>query len=191
MMIGYARVSTQDQDTALQREALEKHGVGQIFMEKGSSVGARPELHRALGILRSGDVLVVWKIDRVARSLRDLLNVIERLEQAGAGIKSLTEPMDTSSPAGRLMLQMLGAVAEFERSLIRERSMAGQAEARSRGIHVGRPRCVSPQVELAICDAWERRAGTLEQIARQFGVSASVVKRVVYRLHRPHSSSLL
>lgn len=98
MLVGYARVSTIDQDTALQLDALKAAGVRRVYQDKGSGVGPRPQLHHALGKLRPGDVLVVWKLDRIARSLSDLLSIIGRVRAAGAAIKSLTEPVDTSSP---------------------------------------------------------------------------------------------
>ena len=140
MQVGYARVSTVDQDTALQRDALRRAGVRRVFEEKRSAVAARPELDRALKALRAGDVLVVYKVDRLARSLSHLLSILRRIEEAGAEFRSLTEPIDTTSPAGRLMLQLLGAFAEFERSLIRERSRAGVRAAVDAGVVLGRPR---------------------------------------------------
>lgn len=140
MLVGYARVSTNEQETDLQIDALKRAGVEKIFSEKTSSVGKRLQLRRALDSLNRGDTLVVFKLDRMARSLKDLLLLLEQLSQVGAGFRSLTEPIDTASPAGRLMIQMLGAVAEFERSLITERSTAGQRAARERGVRIGRPR---------------------------------------------------
>jgi len=131
-LVGYARVSTLDQDTALQRDALARHGVHVVFVESGSGVGPRPELQKALASLGSGDTLVVWKLDRVARSLTDLLGIQSRLKSVGASIRSLTEPLDTTSPFGEFTFQVLGAVAQLERSMIRERVMAGQAAARAR-----------------------------------------------------------
>ena len=140
MLIGYARVSTVDQDTALQRDALKRAGVERVFQEKKSAVSARPELDRALKALKPGDVLVVYKVDRLARSLSHLLSILRRIEEANAEFRSLTEPIDTTTPAGRLMLQLLGAFAEFERSLIRERSQAGVRAAVESGVVLGRPR---------------------------------------------------
>lgn len=134
MKYGYARVSTNLQDTAMQRSALEGAGCD-VVREEYASGGKidRPVLWELLGSLKRGDVLMVYKLDRVARSLSDLLRIINTIERAGAGIQSLTEPIDTVSPTGRLMLQILGAIAEFERSLIRERIMAGQREAARHG----------------------------------------------------------
>ena len=122
----------------MQYQLLSKAGWSVIWAEKTSSIAKRPDLQNALASLKPGDKLVVYKLDRLARSLKDLLGIIERLEQRGAGFQSLTEVIDTASPAGRLMLQMMGAFAEFERSLIRERSIAGQRAAKERGAIIGR-----------------------------------------------------
>lgn len=155
MIYGYARVSTSEQETSLQIDALRRSGVRRIYTEKTSSIGKRPELQRLLSVLKAGDVVVVYKLDRLARSLKDLLGIIDRLESLGAGFKSLTEPIDTSSPAGRLMVQVLGAVAEFERSLIRERSIAGQVAALERGAVIGRPRKLTHEQCRQVYDLWK------------------------------------
>ncbi|PJI97926.1 DNA invertase Pin-like site-specific DNA recombinase [Acidovorax sp. 69] len=147
-LIGYARVSTRDQETHLQLDALAKAGVTQIWQEKGSSVGPRPELQKLLAALQPGDVLVVYKMDRVARSLKDLLAILDRIKVAGAAIRSLTEPLDTSSPLGMFMIQILGAVAQLERSIIRERAIAGQVAARMRGVTWGGKPLVITELEL-------------------------------------------
>src|ERR1035438_4730260 len=119
MQIGYARVSTDDQDTAVQVAALKSAGCERIYKEKApGGRWDRPELHRLLDQLRKGDVLVVWKLDRLSRSLRDVLTIMERLVEAGAGFRSLTEAIDTTTPAGRMMMQMVGAFAEFERAML-------------------------------------------------------------------------
>lgn len=140
MLVGYARVSTLDQDTALQLDALHAAGVREIYQDRGSGVGPRPQLRAAIQRLDPGDTLVVWKLDRIARSLADLLGVIDRLDQAKATIRSLTEPIDTSSPIGEFTLQVLGAVAQLERSMIGERTRAGIRAAMARGVQWGRPR---------------------------------------------------
>ena len=119
MLIGYARVSTNDQETATQVAALKAAGCERIYREKASGGRwDRPELHRLLDQLRKGDVLVVWKLDRLSRSLRDVLTIMERLAEAEAGFRSLTEAIDTTTPAGRMMMQMVGAFAEFERAML-------------------------------------------------------------------------
>ena len=190
MIYGYARVSTSDQETTLQIDALNRAGVEKIYQEKTSSIGARVELKKLLSTLGNNDLLIVYKLDRLARSLKDLLLILEQIEKAGSGFKSLTEPIDTVTPAGRLMLNILGSVAEFERSLIRQRSMAGQAAAMARGVHCGRPRVNAADVESDIVRMWSSGDYTLVQLAFIFDCSESVVKRAVYRVHRPLSSSL-
>jgi len=190
-LIAYARVSTQDQDTALQIAAFKSIGVSLIFEEKksGSKASNRPVLWKCLRSLRSGDTFVFYKLDRVARSLSDLLKILEVVEQAGASIRSLTEPIDTSTPAGRLMLQILGSMAEFERALIRERSIAGQNEAKEKGVHCGRPLSVMPDIAAAIVDSYKTGIYTLKGVGQKYGVSESVVKRLVYKTIKPHYKS--
>ena len=179
--IGYARVSTADQDTALQLDALKKAGVRNVFKEAGSGVGPRPELQRALAALSNGDVLVVWKIDRVARSLGDLLGVLARLKSVGAAIKSLTEPIDTSSPIGEFTFQILGAVAQLERSMIRERVMAGQAAARARGKRWGPPRGVVPAVEAEMVCMYATGDYTILELSGIWSVPYMTVRGALYR----------
>ena len=141
MMIGYARVSRDDQNLGLQRDALRREGCEKVFAEKVSGVQAdRPKLRAALRSLKSGDVLVVWKIDRLARSLRDLIDIVEDLNSRGCQFKSSSDKIDTSTAIGKLVFHILGAIAEFERSLISERTREGMRAAARRGKHVGRPR---------------------------------------------------
>lgn len=140
MLIGYARVSTNDQETTAQVSALKAAGCERIFREKASGGRwDRPELHRILDQLRKDDVLVVLKLDRLSRSLRDVLTIMEKFADEKAGFRSLTEAIDTTTPAGRMMLQMLGAFAEFERAMLRERTKAGLESARREGRIGGRP----------------------------------------------------
>lgn len=175
MQYGYARVSTLQQDTALQREAFKRAGVTKIVEEKKSAGLSRPLLEALLTRLKPGDVLVVYKIDRLARSLVDLLRILARLADAGATFRSLTEPLETQTPVGRMMLQLLGAVAEFERAVIRERCEAGRAAARERGVQFGRPCTVSVEVVRPLVEQ-----GLLQrEIAARLGVSRSVVGRCV------------
>ena len=139
MLIGYARVSTDDQDTAVQVAALKAAGCERIYREKASGGRwDRPELHRLLDQLRKADVLVVWKLDRLSRSLRDVLIIMERLAEAKAGFRSLTEAIDTTTAAGRMMMQMVGSFAEFERAMLRERTKIGLEAARREGRIGGR-----------------------------------------------------
>ena len=140
MLIGYGRISKgEDQDDTLQVKALKAAGCKRIYSEAASGGRwDRPELHRMLDQLRDGDVVVVWKLDRLTRSLKDLLLIMEIIDKAGAGFRSLTESIDTISPAGRMMMQMVGTFAEFERAMIRERTRAGLKVAAAQGRKGGR-----------------------------------------------------
>lgn len=140
MLIGYARVSTQDQDPALQLDALSGTGCERVFTERASGAARdRPELKAAISYLRKGDTLVVWKLDRLARSMRQLFETVAMLEERGIGLRSLTEAIDTTTTGGRLVFHLFGALAEFERAVIRERTRAGLAATRARGRKGGRP----------------------------------------------------
>lgn len=190
MLIGYARVSTRDQETDLQLDALRRAGVTEIFEEKASSVGARPQLRRCLAALRPGDVFVIYKLDRVARSLPDLLSILADIKAAGALVKSLTEPLDTTTAMGSFVIQILGAVAELERGIIRERSIAGQRAARDRGILPGRPRALSVDSEAEVVRLYLTGEYTMRGLARLHDVSESAIKRALYRVKKPGHSSL-
>ncbi|MDD2609643.1 MAG: recombinase family protein [Giesbergeria sp.] len=187
---GYARVSTAHQDTHLQIDALQRAGASTIVQEKTSSVGARRELNRLLSQLKRGDCVLVYKLDRFARSLIDLLKIIDRIESVGASFRSITESIDTATPAGRMMMQMLGAFAEFERGMIRERSIAGQNAARERGNLPGRPRALTLDQERELVVLYQSGFYTQKGLATRYDVSVSVVKRALYRVTRPTSSSL-
>jgi len=142
--IGYARVSTYDQDPALQRDALAAAGCAPVFEDRASGARAdRPGLAQALAYLRGGDVLVVWKLDRLGRSLSHLIDTAGDLEARGVGLRSLTEGIDTTTPGGRLVFHVFGALGQFERDLIRERTRAGLAAAAVRGRRGGRPPVVT------------------------------------------------
>jgi DNA invertase Pin-like site-specific DNA recombinase len=144
MLIGYARVSTHEQTLALQLDALEKVGCEKIFTDKVSGTKAeRKGLTDALSHLREGDTLVVWRLDRLGRSLRHLIETITTLAERGVGFKSLTENIDTTTSGGKLIFHIFGALAEFEREIIRERTQAGLASARSRGKVGGRPKALT------------------------------------------------
>ncbi|SHU56072.1 resolvase [Mycobacteroides abscessus subsp. abscessus] len=180
MLIGYARVSTVEQSVGLQLDALHAAGVERIFTDEGisGSVSSRPELDKCLVHLRSGDTLVVWRLDRLARSLKNLLELVESLSQRGIHLRSLTESIDTSSASGRLVLSVFGALAEFERSLIIERTQAGLMAARLRGAKIGRPAAMSAgQVEQAktLVGAGHR----VSEVARSLGVGRSTLYRVL------------
>lgn len=176
MQRGYARVSTAAQETALQLDALKRAGVRVIYVEACSGVGPRPELHKCLADMRPGDVLVVWKIDRVARSLSDLLRILSHLKTVGASIRSLTEPIDTSSPIGEFTIQILGAVAQLERSIIRERIVAGQKAARERGQTWGNRRVLSED-DLKLARALRSWGVRQKLIAEIFDVAPSSVSK--------------
>jgi DNA invertase Pin-like site-specific DNA recombinase len=184
-LIGYARVSTSEQDTALQQDALSKAGATILFVESGSGVGPRPELQRAIASLRSGDCLVVWKLDRMARSLSDLLTLLGRIRVANATIKSLTEPIDTSSPIGEFTFQILGAVAQLERSMIRERVVAGQRAAMDRGKRWGPKSTISPEDEEALVALFAQGGYTMREVGAEFGVTLNVAKRVITKRFPP------
>lgn len=144
MLIGYARVSTDDQNLDLQKDALVKAGCEKIYEEKksGSQI-QREELTRVLDLLRKGDTLVVWRLDRLGRTLKHLIEIINQLENRGIGFKSLTESIDTTTSTGKLIFHIFGALSEFERNLIRERTNAGLAAARARGRKGGRPKALT------------------------------------------------
>jgi DNA invertase Pin-like site-specific DNA recombinase len=184
-LIGYARVSKgDDQSNALQLRALKDAGCKRVY-EEAASGGRwdRPELHRMLDQLREGDVVVVWKLDRLSRSLKDLLLILERIEKAGAGFRSLTEHVDTTGPAGRMLMQLLGAFAEFERAMIRERTRAGLDAARVEGRKGGRPSTLSAAQRREVAEAVLSGRKTAAQMARLFSVSQATVSRIVSR-HR-------
>lgn len=190
-MIGYARVSTNEQENYLQLDALKAAGVHQVFQEKGSSVGERPQLRQALAALGAGQVLIVYKLDRVARSLRDLLGILDSIQAAGAGFRSLTEPIDTTSPVGVFILQILGAVGQFERSLIRERAIAGQVAAYTRGVRWGgQPRAVSVEDAREIARLRETGLFTIPLLAEIFDCSESTVWRSIWITSRPEAVKL-
>ncbi len=152
MLIGYARVSTVDQNLALQRDALTEAGCTKIFTEQMSgAVTERPALHDGLEFARSGDTLIVWKLDRLARSMKPLIETVETLRLRGIGFRSQTEALDTTTAQGRLVFHMFGELAEFERSLIRERTQAGLAAARRAGRTGGRPpKLTDDDIEAAV-----------------------------------------
>jgi len=176
MLIGYARVSTQDQKPRLQLDALKGAGCERIFEEKTSGAQReRPALKEAIAFLREGDTLVVWKLDRLARSLRQLIDTIETLEARGIGLRSLTENIDTTTSGGRLVFHIFGALAEFERSIIRERTVAGLASARVRGRLGGRPRAMTPEDVAVAKTLLANREISVKEIARRQGVSVSTL----------------
>jgi len=179
MRIGYARVSTLDQDTSMQEAALKAAGCERIVTETASGAKTdRPELGRVLrDILREGDTLVVWKLDRLARSVRQLTETIEDLKARRIGFASLTEAIDTSTPSGMLVFHIMSSIAEFERNLIRERSMEGLKAARSRGRIGGRPRKMD-QKDIVAAKAMIPTM-TASEVAKRFGVSRATLYRLI------------
>lgn len=180
MRLGYARVSTQDQDTQAQLEALKVSGCEKIFQEKVSGGRwDRPELHKLLEHLRKGDIVVVWKLDRLSRSLKDLLLILEKIEVAGADFQSLTEAIDTSTPGGRMMMQIVGSFAEFERAMLKERTKNGLDSARREGRIGGRRPKLTPQQQKEIITLVTSGQKTGADAARLFRVHPSTVVRLL------------
>ena len=181
MLIGYARVSTTDQNLDLQRDALVKAGCAKILTDTISGAKAdRPGLTEALSFLRAGDVLVVWKLDRLGRSLKQLIETVNTLEQREADLKSLSESIDTTTPGGKLIFHIFAALAEFERDLIRERTLAGLAAARARGRRGGRPRAEGLNDESKISLArslYQDKGSSITTICKILRVSRATLYR--------------
>lgn len=180
MNIGYARVSTVDQHLELQLEALRAADCLRIYQEKITGAKRdRPELGRLLDQLRAGDTVVVWKLDRLARSTRHLLDIADTIEHAGAGLRSLSEPWaDTTSPAGRMVLTVFAGIAEFERSLIRERTESGRKAALKRGVRFGPPSKLGPD-QAAVIKQLLAEGRPVKEVARTFGVHAATIYRML------------
>lgn len=181
-LIGYARVSTDDQEAQLQHDALSAAGCTRVFTDKASGKNTdRPELAAVLDYVRPGDTLCVWKLDRFARSLIDLVNMVDALAARGIGFKVLTGALasiDPNTPDGRLMLQVVGAMAEFERSLIKDRTRAGLDAARAQGRVGGRP-AVMDADKLAAAKARKAKGESVTAIAKALGVSRATLYRAL------------
>lgn len=187
LILGYARVSTDDQDLTLQREQLRAAGCSKLFAEKVSGARrARPELERMLDHLRPGDVITVTRLDRLARSTRDLLDIAERIRSCGAGLRSLAEPWaDTTSPAGRMVMTVFAGIAEFERSLILERTRSGREAAKARGVQFG-PRPTLSAAQLAHAKQLiEQEERSVSEVADLLGVHRSTLYRAFSRSTTP------
>ena len=196
MLLGYARVSTIEQDTKLQTDALKRAGCSRIFSEKASGAKVdRPELMRILDIARDGDIIVVWKLDRLARSTKQLIDTIEKLRERKIGFKCLTMDIDTTTSSGRLIYSIFAGLAEFERDLIRERTMAGLAAARAEGRVGGRPRKLSDD-DLETARDFLKSGEDMREVATRLGVSRAtlyangvrrypVIKKVVHATPLP------
>jgi DNA invertase Pin-like site-specific DNA recombinase len=179
MLIGYARISTHDRTLNLQQDALTKAGCNKIFTDTAS--GAKVErkgLDEALGYVRKGDTLVVWRLDRLGRSLPHLIATMARLEEQGIGFKSLTENIDTTTSGGKLIFHIFGALAEFERNLIRERTQAGLTAARTRGRTGGRPKALTAKQRSIALDLYEKRH-SIAEICRTFKISKATLYRYI------------
>ena len=178
MIFGYARISTRDQQHDAQHDALRDAGAARIFSDTMSGTRKdRPELGRLLDQLREGDVIVVTKYDRLARSLKDLLAIVERIQERGAGFRSLAEDIDTTTPAGRLVFHVFASIAQFERERIVERTIEGLDAARRRGRIGGRPPALTPEQRAEVRRLRDDDGRSLAEIARLFSVSERTVKR--------------
>ena len=172
MLIGYARVSTADQNLDLQIDALDEIECEQIFQDQISGTKVeRPGLKQALEYARAGDTLVVWRLDRLSRSLRDLITVVTQLELEGINFKSLHESIDTTSSSGKLVFHLFGALAEFERNLIRERTTAGLQAARARGRMGGRPKALNRNKRDMCVKLYDEKIHTVKEICQMMGIS--------------------
>jgi len=185
MLIGYARVSTQDQTLNLQKDALQKAGCTRIFTDTASGAKAeRKGLEEALSYLRAGDTLVVWRLDRLGRSLPHLIATMTALEERGIGFKSLTENIDTTTSGGKLIFHIFGALAEFERNLIRERTQAGLLAARARGRTGGRPKALRDR-RLSMAQAlYNNKQNSIADICQTLKISKATLYRYIKTAER-------
>ena len=180
MLIGYARVSTDDQNLSLQKDALLEAGCERIFEDHLSGAKSeRPGLSEALEYARTGDTLAVWRLDRLSRSLKDLIEMVTRLESSGIGLKSLHEAIDTSSSTGKLVFHLFGALAEFERNLIRERTQAGLRAARARGRQGGRPKALDRNKRELVVKLYDEKQHTVGQICEMMRISKPTLYKYV------------
>ncbi|MGO4574134.1 recombinase family protein [Microvirga sp. 2TAF3] len=178
MLVGYARVSTSDQTDSLQIDALKAAGCERIYRETVSGAKAdRPELANALTFLRPRDTLVVWKLDRLARSMRQLIDTVEELQKREIGFRSLTQAIDTTTAGGKFVFNVFGALAEFERDLIRERTNAGLSAARARGRQGGRPPALNDSTKATILLSLTHTDQSFSELAKQFKTSEATLRR--------------
>lgn len=180
MEIGYCRVSTDHQNTDLQMDALKDHGCGRIFTETASGAQReRPQLKAAIDFAREGDVIVVWSLSRLGRSLRQLIETIENLEESKIGFRSLKEKIDTTTPSGRLVFHVFGALAEFERAHLKERTLEGLAAARARGKVGGRPKAMSASDVKAAMAMLRDQTISVGEVANKLKVSRTTLYRTL------------
>lgn len=181
-LLGYARVSTAEQNADLQTDELTAAGCVRVYTDHASGVlDTRPQLDRLLADLLPGDTLVVWRLDRLGRSLRHLIETVTALEERKVGFRSLRENIDTTTPGGRLVFHLFGALAQFEREIIRDRTVAGLASARARGRQGGRPPKLSSDQIRTARRLYDERQHTVEQIGQMFGVSRTAIYRALAR----------
>jgi DNA invertase Pin-like site-specific DNA recombinase len=180
MLIGYARVSTSDQTLDLQKDALEKAGCSRIFTDTASGAKAeRIGLDEAISYVRPGDTLVVWRLDRLGRSLPHLIETITGLNNRGIGFKSITEAIDTTTSGGKLIFHIFGALAEFEREIIRERTQAGLTAARARGRLGGRPKALTPKKAQMAKALYNDKNNTIDEICKTLNISRATLYRYI------------
>lgn len=180
MKIGYIRISTYEQNQSLQKDALKKDGCEKLFNDTASGKDReRAGLQKAIDFLRKGDVLVVWRLDRLGRSLRDLIEIMATLERKGAGLKSIKENIDTTTTGGRLIFHVFGALSEFEREVILERTQAGLKAARARGRSGGRPKKLTDDQIKKIKELHRKNEKTVPEICQMMGVSRSTLYRTL------------
>jgi DNA invertase Pin-like site-specific DNA recombinase len=180
MLVGYARVSTGEQNLAMQLDALTAAGCEEIYHDEMSGAKAlRPGLQKALEFVRSGDTLIVWRLDRLGRSIKDLIEKVEALKQRDIGFKSLHENIDTTTPSGKLQFHVFSALAEFERDLIRERTLAGLRAARARGIKGGRKREMTSDKVAMAAKLIQDKSIPIKDICKTLGISKPTLYRYV------------
>ena len=180
MLVGYARVSTDDQNLDLQKDALAAVACERIFEDRLSGAKAeRPGLKAALDYVRDGDVIVVWRLDRLSRSLKDLIELVSLLESRGIGLKSLHESIDTASSSGKLIFHIFGALAEFERNIIRERTNAGLQAARARGRKGGRPKVLDADKRSLVVRLYDEKKHSIDQICKMMGISKPTLYKYI------------
>ena len=180
MLVGYARVSTLDQNPNLQKDALEAAGCKKVIIDKVSgTVAKRPGLDKIKDILREGDTLVVWRLDRLGRSIKDLIEWVNYLDKEGIGLKSLKESIDTTTVTGKLIFHIFAALAEFERNLIQERTQAGLAAARARGRLGGRPKSLDEKQRKVVVDLYNQKEMMVKEICEMMNISKPTLYKYV------------
>jgi DNA invertase Pin-like site-specific DNA recombinase len=189
MLIGYARISISDQNLNLQMDALQLAGCEKIYSDRISGAkAARPGLSLALEVARTGDVLVVWRLDRLGRSLKDLIEIMSTLDERGIGLQSLQESISTTNNSGRLIFHLFGALAEFERNLISERTTAGLIAARSRGHTGGRPKALDPVKRQLAVKLYTERQHTIIEICKLMGISKPTLYNYIAEIKTEHGT---